>query len=143
MWCVMRTDESGEALYGVSADPRSACGCWFPLAKAPGTLLSSVWRRPLCSSGSRWVAIGHGFGLAGDTRGLIGNRSHTRIHTHLRLLSRVHSRAQADQPKCRTSHNITHLITQTLTLIHSNNVSHTHTQTLRGPCVSPEEGTSG
>lgn len=60
-----------------------------------------------------------------DTRGLIGNRSHTRIHTHLWLLSRVHSRAQADQPKCRTSR----------TQYHTLNYSDSHVNTLQ-QCVT-------
>lgn len=61
----------------------------------------------------------------GDTRRLIGNRSHTRIHTHLWLLSCVHSRAQADQPKCRTSH----------TQYHTLNYSDSHVNTLQ-QCVT-------
>lgn len=68
----------------------------------------------------------------GDTRGLIGNRSHTRIHTHLWLLSRVHSRARADQPKCRTSH----------TQYHTLNYSDSHVNTLQ-QCVTHTHGHSG
>lgn len=65
--------------------------------------------------------------------------SHTLVVAFTCVCARAHRRLNPNAGL--HTHNITHLITQTFTLIHSNNVSHTHT--LRGPSVSQEEGTSG
>lgn len=86
--------------------------------------------------------ISHGFGLPWTPQGWL-ETDHTHGFTHtcgcFHVCTRAHRRINPNAGL--HTHHITHLITQTLTLIHSNNVSHTHT--LRGPSVSLEEGTSG
>lgn len=104
--------------------PRGWCrkGCqrpslWWGSSPPSGPAFVMFWQQ----MGGHWSWLW----ATGDTRRLIGNRSHTRIHTHLWLLSRVHSRARADQAQCRTSH----------TQYHTLNYSDSHVDALQ-QCVT-------